>query len=471
VAAAHHSRFKEDVYRDLVRALGANQVIRDENALEAYARDESRLGTFAPEAAALCASAEEVEAVLRIASEHRVPVTPRGLGTGKTGGALPVSGGIVLSTERMTRIKEVSTADLVAVVEPGVVLKTLQDTVEAQNLFYAPDPASLDMCSLGGNVAANAGGPRAFKYGVTKDWILGLEIAQMGGVRSRLGRRTQKGVTGYDLVGLFVGSEGTLGVATEITVKLIGKPEATGTLMAVMGDAAEAGAAVGAIISAGFRPRAIELLDRVTLEHVRPHAPYKLPENAQAALLVELDGNADGLESELLRCASFCEAQGAQEVLVARDDLDRERIWTTRRICSRCLTQAHRFKLSEDIAVPLGEIPQMFKRLWAVGQRHNILVAAYGHAGDGNLHVNILTDEDPGDPAVKARISATIDDVFKETLAVGGTLSGEHGIGIAKSRFMPWEQGPQTLALQQSIKRVFDPQGLMNPGKIFPTAS
>ncbi|MCG5053189.1 MAG: FAD-binding protein [Myxococcales bacterium] len=457
-----------DIYERLTRELGPRRVVRDEEALETYARDESLLGRYMPDAAVLAASAEEVAVVLRVAAEAGVPVTPRGTGTGKTGGALPVRGGIVLSTERMQAIRRIDGDDLVAVVEPGVILGDLQNAVEAQGLFYAPDPASLSMCSLGGNVAANAGGPRAFKYGVTRDWVLGLEVALMGGERLFFGRRTQKGVTGYDLVAGFVGSEGTLGVATEITVKLIGKPEATGLLLAVMPDAVVAGRAINALLRQGARPRAVELLDRITLAHVRPHAPYKLPEDAGAAVLVELDGEAEAVARQLERQGLLFASFGANDVLVARDDQDRERIWQTRRMASRSLTAAHKFKLSEDIVVPLSRIPEAFERLYAVGARHGVTIAAYGHAGDGNLHVNVLSDEDAQDPAVRTRIDAAIDDVFRETLALGGTLSGEHGIGIAKARFMPWEQSAGVLDLQKRVKQAFDPKGLMNPGKIFP---
>lgn len=457
-----------NIYDRLTSELGPRRVLRDEDALETYARDESLLGRYVPEAAVLAESPEEVRLVLRLAAEARVPVTPRGTGTGKTGGALAIKGGIVLSTERMSAIKRIDPDDLVAVVEPGVVTGDLQAAVEAQGLFYAPDPASLSMCSLGGNVAANAGGPRAFKYGVTRDWVLGLDVALMGGELLHVGRKTQKGVTGYDLVGTFVGSEGTFGVATEITVKLVGKPQATGLLMAVMPDAVVAGRAINALLRQGARPRAIELLDKVTLDHVRPSAPYKVPEGAGAAVLVELDGEAETVAAQLERQGLLFESFEARDVLVARDDQDRERIWQTRRMASRSLTAAYKFKLSEDVVVPLSRIPEAFARFYAVGDKHRLVIAAYGHAGDGNLHVNVLTQEDARLPDVRTRIDAAIDDVFRETLAMGGTLSGEHGIGIAKSRYMSWEQAPEVLALQRRLKHAFDPLDLMNPGKIFP---
>src|SRR4051812_20057728 len=281
-----------DVAELLAREIGKDRVLRGPEALEPYGRDESGRGVFPPEAAVLCDTRAEIEVVLRLASEHGIPVTPRGTGTGMTGGALPVRGGLGLSTQRMKRIIDISPDDRIAIVEPGGINADLQAAVEAQDLFYAPDPASLAMCSMGGNVAENAGGPRAFKYGVTRDWTLGMVVTLMGGETLRLGRKTPKGVTGYDLTALFVGSEGTFGVTSEITVRLVGLPEAAGTLVAVMPDAVAAGRAVSAVIRKGFRPRALELVDRATLEHVRPKATYKFPANAGAVLLVEIDGEA-----------------------------------------------------------------------------------------------------------------------------------------------------------------------------------
>jgi glycolate oxidase len=437
------------------------------DALESYGRDESGLGVYPPEAAVLCESRQEIELVLRLAAEHRIFVTPRGAGSGMTGGALPVRGGIVLSTERMRRILDVNLEDRVAVVEPGVINGDLQSAVEAEHLFYAPDPASLAFCSMGGNVAENAGGPRAFKYGVTRDWTLGMVVTLMGGETLRLGRRTPKGVTGYDLTALFVGSEGTFGVTSEITVRLVGRPEGVGTFIAVMPDAVSAGRAVSAIIRAGHRPRALELLDRASIDHVRPKAAFSFPAEAGAIVLVELDGEPDAMEAAILRCGEVCEAEGAREVIIARDDADRERLWKTRRLCSPSLREAHAFKLSEDIVVPPGSIAEMLRRVDGIGARQQLLMATFGHAGDGNLHVNVLTDENHRDPAVAARIDAALAEIFRAALDLGGTLSGEHGIGIAKARYLAWEQSAEVIEWQQRLKRLWDPQGLLNPGKIF----
>ena len=442
-------------------------MLRTPEAIETYGRDESGRGFYPPDAAVLCESRAEIELVLRLAAEHKIPVTPRGAGSGMTGGALPVRGGIVLSTERMRKILEVSVDDRIAVVEPGVINADLQAAAEAQDMFYAPDPASLGFCSMGGNVAENAGGPRAFKYGVTRDWTLGLTVTLMGGETMRLGRRTPKGVTGYDLTALFVGSEGTFGVTSEITVKLIGKPDGVGTFIAVMPDAIAAGRAVSAIIRKGYRPRALELLDKAAIDHVRPKSAFTFPAEAGAIVLVELDGDPDGMEAAILRCGSVCEDEGAREVIVARDDADRERLWQTRRLVSRSLREAHAFKVSEDIVVPPGSIAEMLRRCDAISGRQGLLMATFGHAGDGNLHVNVLTDENHREPSVAKRIDAALAEIFRATLDLGGTLSGEHGIGIAKAKYMVWEQSAEVIAWQRRLKQLWDPRELLNPGKVF----
>ncbi|MGZ3425011.1 MAG: FAD-binding oxidoreductase, partial [Polyangia bacterium] len=280
-----------DLFELLSKELGSHKIVRDEERLERFLVDESGLGRFPAEAAVLAESRADVELVLTLAREHRVPVTPRGAGTGMTGGCLPARGGIVLSTERMTKVREIDTDDLVAVVEPGVVTLDLQNAVEAAGLFFPPDPASLASCTLGGNVAENAGGPRAFKYGVTREYVLGMECVQMGGEVLRCGRRTQKGVVGYDVTAAIVGSEGTFAVATELTLKLLPRPTGVATLLAVFPTIAAAGDAVTAIIRRGQRPRALELMDRLAIDHVRPRSQYQFPRDAGAVAIIELDGD------------------------------------------------------------------------------------------------------------------------------------------------------------------------------------
>ena len=310
-----------DVIERLRQALGSKAVLtRDDESLEDYGRDESGLGPFPADCAALCSSAEEVDAVLAIALETNTPVTPRGAGSGKVGGALPIRGGIVLSTEAMQKIIEIDPDDLVAVVQPGVITGDLQTAVEELNLFYPPDPASLEYCSLGGNAAANAGGPRAFKYGVTREYVLGMEVSLMSQERLRFGRRTSKGVTGYDMVAGFVGSEGTFGVTTELTLKLLPKPPAVQTLLAVFPSLSAAGGAISALIKDGFRPRTMELMDKVAIDAVRQAHTSPIPKGSYAATLIEIDGDEEGLDEALIRLGMTLDESGASDVLVDKSN-------------------------------------------------------------------------------------------------------------------------------------------------------
>ena len=458
-----------DIGERLSRELGSARVLRPgAEQLADYGRDEGPLGYFPPDCAVLCDSPEQVQTVLRLAAEHRVPVTPRGAGSGMTGGCLPVRGGIVLSTEAMTNVVEIDGDDLVSVVQPGVITGRLQEAVEEQGLFYPPDPASLGFCSIGGNVANNAGGPRAFKYGVTREYVLGLEVVLMGGELLRVGRRTSKGVTGYDLVAGFVGSEGTFGVITEITLKLLPKPPAAVTLLGVFPDVNAAGAAVSDLLHRGFRPRTLEIADKMSVDHVRGQARYRFPANAGGIVLIELDGEPEGLESTMIRVGQCCEAAGALDVLIAQDAQERRALWEARRIISPSLRKAHRYKVSEDICVPRGAIGEMLRRIDVLAAEHDLPFAAFGHAGDGNLHVNILVDEDPADPQVAGRIEAAVAALFRHTVDLRGTLSGEHGIGLAKKRYMPLEQSEAVLEWQRRWKRMWDPAELLNPGKVLP---
>jgi glycolate oxidase len=453
-----------DLATKLERLLGPRRSLRDPDSVEPYATDESGLGRFPPEAVALPETVEEVRELLRLCALDRIPVTPRGLGTGMTGGALAVEGGLLLSLERMNRIQDISEGDLLAVVQPGVITGVLQEQVEALGLFYPPDPASLESCSLGGNVAENAGGPRAFKYGVTREYVLGLELALIGGELVRAGRRTVKGVTGLDVVGLVVGSEGTLAVCTEIILKLLPRPQAVATFLAQFRDTPAAAEAVSAMVRQGYRPRTLELMDGGVLEHLRRKGSWPVPPGAGAMLLCELDGEAESIEALLLSAAAACEQSGAVEILVATDEARRRQIWEMRRNVNPTLKEQHRHKLSEDIVVPRSAIPEMIRRLDALAAAEQVTIASFGHAGDGNLHVNLLFDEE----LAPERIERVVTEIFRQTLALGGTLSGEHGIGIAKRRFMTLEQSSELLELQRRLKRSFDPEGLLNPGKLLP---
>lgn len=450
-------------FTQLERLLGKRALLAPDE-MAPYGRDESDLGLYPPEAVALVESVEEAHEVLRLAALDRIPVTPRGLGSGKTGGALPVEGGIVLSTERLKAIREIDDASLLAVVEPGLVTAELHAAVEAQGLFYPPDPASLDVCSIGGNVAENAGGPRAFKYGVTREYVLALDLALMGGETLSVGRPTVKSVTGLDLVGLITGSEGTLALITAITLKLIPRPRGLVAFQASFPSVLQASEAVTQLLRAGQRPAALELMDEQVVERLRAQNRWSLPAGRAALLLVELDGEPDSLEAQLVAAAELCEAHGAADIAVALDEAKRRQLWAMRRQVSTMLGEQHRHRVAEDICVPRARMPEMLRRIDRLAAAHGFAIACYGHAGDGNLHVNIVYDDD----AQTARIEPLLAELFEQTLDLGGTLSGEHGIGLTKRRFVHLEQSSTSIALQREIKRAFDPTGLLNPGKLLP---
>ena len=454
----------------LERELGKDAVVGPgDERLEDYGRDESPLPEFYPPACAvLCESTEQVAAVLRICLEQRTPVTPRGAGSGMVGGALPVRGGVVLSTERMQRIKEIDPSDLVAVVEPGVITGKFQEAVEAAGVFYPPDPASLEYCSIGGNAATNAGGPRAFKYGVTRDYVLGLEVALMGGEVLRCGRRTAKGVTSYDLVAGFVGTEGTFGVITEMCVKLVPKPPAAATILGVFADLTKAGLAIEALLRSGVRPSVLEIADKFSIDAVRAKARYRFPANAGAIVLCEVDGEADMMEMMMERIGVAFDELGAIDVLAATEPAERRNVWEARRLISSSLKEAYTIKVNEDICVPRGKIVQMIAHCDRISAATGIPIAVFGHAGDGNLHTNLLSHEDPMDPSVREKMWNAAGQIFAQTVALGGTLSGEHGIGLTKKPYVTLEQSPQLIEWQHRWKAMWDPSGLLNPGKRLP---
>ncbi|HEV3191673.1 MAG TPA: FAD-linked oxidase C-terminal domain-containing protein, partial [Polyangiaceae bacterium] len=388
--------------------------------------------------------------------------TPRAGGTGRTGGAVPVAGGIVLATHAMSRIKEIDHANLVAVVEPGVITGEFHATVEREGLFYAPDPNSLESCCIGGNIAENAGGPRAFKYGVTRDWVLGLEACLVGGRVVRTGKRTVKGVTGYDVTALLVGSEGTLAVFTEATLRLARKPAAVCTALLLFSDVRAAAGAASEIIAAGTVPRCLELLDGATLNAVRA-AGVAVDVRAGAMLLVEVDGEA--AENALVRVGEIASAcAGCIDVAVAQDGSQRDRLWAARRMLSKATRKLARHKLSEDVVVPRTRVVDLLDRADDLCAKASVRHLAYGHAADGNIHVNFLWDDDAERPAVDQAIQG----LMRVTVELGGTLTGEHGIGVSKAQYLRLEQSEELIELQRRIKHVFDPKDLLNPGKIFP---
>ncbi|MCB9593710.1 MAG: FAD-binding protein [Sandaracinaceae bacterium] len=450
---------------DLDRALPSGAVVTDPDVCAAYARDESEAEPRLPDAVVRARSTEDVVAVMRVATRHRVPVTPRAAGTGRSGGAVPTEGGWVLAFERFDAIDEVSTRDAVAVVRPGAVLGDVHAAVEAEGLFYPPDPNSWASCTIGGNVAENAGGPRAFKYGVTRDWVLGLEVVLADGRVLNVGRRTTKGVTGYDLTALVVGSEGTLALVTRATLGLMPRPEVVRTLAVHLEDEAAMADAVSACLRARVTPRCVEVMDSITLGLLR-EAGVPVPAGSRAMLIVEVDGETDAADRDLERVGNALLDEGTLEVLVAKHEGDREQLWSARREMSRSLRTLAVNKLSEDVVVPRSALAALLGRCRAISERRGVRMPAYGHAGDGNLHVNFLWDT----PDEKPSVDLAIRDLFEATVQLGGTLSGEHGIGALKAPYLALEQSSDLIAVQRSIKATLDPLSILNPGKIFPRA-
>lgn len=404
--------------------------------------------------------------IMRYASENGIPVVPRGAGTGMTGGAVPLSGSLVLSTERMSRVIELDKGNMTVLVEPGVINGRLQREVEDLGFFYPPDPASMDFCTIGGNVAENAGGPRAIKYGVTRDYVMEIEAVTPGGDLINVGVRTHKGVVGYDLVRLLVGSEGTLAVATKIRLKLLPLPEDVVTLLCLYTDLEASGKAVSQIIASRIIPRTMEFMDREAIKAVEKFQPLGLPGDVEAVLLIEVDGHPEAIRKEADRIADICMNSGA-DVRMAEDEVARNRLWECRRRVSPALYHISPNKMGEDIVVPRDRIPQMLTGLRRLSEETGIKIVNFGHAGDGNIHVNLMVDRTNEEENKKAE--ALVKEIFSLTLGLGGTISGEHGIGITKKPFIGMEIGPHELNLMRGIKNIFDPKNILNPGKIFPS--
>ena len=452
------------VRRALAARFDDDRLLEDPQQLEKYAEDWSSAGAYMPDLVVRASTPEDVQAVLAAATEHRVPVTPRGLGTGKAGGALPIYGGIVLSMERMNHIGKVSVSDMQVSAGPGAITGHIMAAAEAEGLFYPPDPNSLDICSIGGNVACNAGGPRAVKYGTTKHYVRAVQVVLPTGQVVDFGQRTAKSSTGYAMSDLVVGSEGTLGIITEVTLRLIPKPAAVQTALVAFSNAVTASKALTAVLAAGIVPRTLELLDHHALDAVRAKTPGRFPEDAGSVIILETDGRTEAQAFEdLERSAEVCLAHGALDVQLAQDSAQRERIWAPRRILSVTLKETAPRKISEDIVVPRSQIPAMLAAVTRIGEQRRLRVAAYGHAGDGNLHVNILFDDAGADRAEQA-----VRDVIHETIRLGGTISGEHGIGLLKRDFLALEQTEDLLAVQRALKATLDPHNILNPGKVLP---
>jgi glycolate oxidase len=450
------------VLPQLRRALAADELRVDDAARAAHAGDKW-FASHLPDIVALPKTAEAVAAVLRIAHEHRVPVTPRGAGYGYVGGCVPVRGGIALSVARMNRIQEINPRDFVAVVQPGVVTAKLQAAVEKRGLYYPPDPASRADCSLGGNIATNAGGPRCLKYGVTRDYVLGLQVALADGRLVRLGSRCHKNKTGFDLHRLFVGSEGLLGVVTEATLKLLPLPPSRALLGVGFDTTRAATRSLAAIFKAGFLPCALEIADEFTLAAAYQRTKSEQLAGCRAMLFVELDGQTHSVRSEMDDMEALVAVQKPIFVNHAFGAESVEQLWGLRREFSYSLRDTGLTKLNEDIVVPRGRLEELFRFAARLQKKHGLPIACFGHAGDGNIHVNVMVDYTQ--PGSRARADAALDDLFRQVLAWGGVITGEHGIGLAKKTWWPLAANQDVRDLHRVVKRALDPRGILNPGK------
>jgi glycolate oxidase len=446
--------------------VGEAYALSDQASLTAHAADALGLA-HPPDLVLVPGSTREIAAIASLCNEHRIPLVVRGAGTGYTGGAVPTSGGVVLSMARLNRILDIDEVNLIAVVEPNVITGDLQRAVERVGLFYPPDPASLDTSSIGGNVAECAGGPRAFKYGTTKRYVLALEAVLPTGEILRTGSKAVKNVVGYDVTQLLVGSEGTLAIITKVTLRLIPKPPAWATLSASFANVHDAVDAVSALIARRAVPAAIELVDEDSLRAVESYVGRPVvPAGAGALLIVECDGTSAGVEEEIASVATACADTRALAVTRAADEAEREALWHVRRQLSLALRATGLLKINHDVVVPRGRVPELFDVIGELKQGYALRVASFGHAGDGNIHVNLMISKD--DAQERERAAQAERELFERVVSLEGSISGEHGIGFAKAKYLPIELSPEAIALMKRLKTAFDPHGILNPGKIFP---
>jgi glycolate oxidase len=458
-------KLPDHVLSGLREAVGPERVLTDVSSLGSYSADALGKG-HPPDAVVLPADTQQISAIARLCNEHRVPLVVRGAGTGYTGGAVPTRGGVVLSMERLNRILEIDEVNLLAVVEPNVITADLQRAAEAVGLFYPPDPASLDTSSIGGNVAECAGGPRAFKYGTTRRYVLALEAVLPTGEIVRTGSKAVKNVVGYDLTQLLVGSEGTLAVITQVTLRLIPQPPARATLTASFAGIRPAVEAVTALIGRRVVPAAIELIDDDSLRAVEKHLGGSYP---NTLLIVECDGTSAGVEDESERVEAACRAAGALQVSRAASEAERDALWSVRRQVSLALRATGLLKINHDVVVPRGRVPELFDVVAQLKARFDLPIASFGHAGDGNIHVNLMVDRSDADQLARAAQAERL--LFERVVALEGSISGEHGIGFSKAPYLGIELSPETIALMARVKAAFDPNGILNPGKIFSDSS
>ncbi len=454
------------IYASLESIVGKEQCTCKKEDVACYGYDAATRMYF-PDAVVFPENSRQISSILKLANEEKFFVVPRGAGSGMTGGSVAVHGGVVIATSRMNHIISIDTDNLVADVEPGVITGHFHAAVEKLGLFYPPDPASSDFSTLGGNVAECAGGPRAVKYGVTRDYVLGLEAVLPTGEIIHTGVRTAKGVVGYDLTRLIIGSEGTLAIISAMTLKLLPLPETVGTMTASFKFMEDAADTVSEIIRQSIIPRNIEFMDNASIQCVENHLKIGLPVTAEGLLILSVDGSRHEVTEGIEKLRAICERMGAMEIFVAQNPLDSQKLWRARKAISPALFKYGPDKINEDIVVPRSKIPDMVRKIKALKEETGLMIVAFGHAGDGNIHFNIMLDRRNAEVVKIAE--RTIEALFDYTLQLGGTISGEHGIGITKMPFIQKEIGPAELALMKKIKKVFDPNGILNPGKIFPS--
>jgi glycolate oxidase len=456
---------EQAILHELEAIVGPEHLLTSPEDLVCYSYD----GTFAecrPDAIVSPDTTNQVSAILVLASREGIPIVPRGMASGLAAGTVPFGGGLVLNLTRMNRILEIDRENLTATAQSGVITADLAAAVEKQGLFYPPDPASIRQSTLGGNAACNSGGPRCLKYGVTGDYVMALEAVLPDGRVLRTGNKCIKDVTGYDLVHLLVGSEGTLAVITEITVRLLPLPEAKRTALAIFPDIGSASQVVNEILFAGVLPATLEIVDETAIQCVEAYLHAGLDCTAEAMLIVETDGDAETAQREIERVAHVCRQGGASDVQIARTPAESDELWRARRSVSPSLGRVRPNKLGEDIVVPRAAIPEMVRRIKRIALKHGLPIVIFGHAGDGNLHPNILFDK--RDETEMHRVEAAVADLFAEAVDLGGTLSGEHGVGVLKQPYLEMALGPLAIEVMRGIKQAFDPRGILNPGKVLP---
>ncbi|NLT96043.1 MAG: FAD-binding protein [Clostridia bacterium] len=457
----------QNILNELIKIVGKENVLTSKEDLITYSFDGTAdVPHILPDVVVTPTTKEQIVKIVKLASQHKIPITTRGSGTNLSGGTIPVENGIVLSMLKFDKILEIDAENLVAVVQPGLVIQRLNEAVAPYGLIYPPDPGTVTTATMGGSVSECSGGLRGLKYGVTKDYVMGLEVVMANGDIIRTGGKTVKNVSGYDLTKLFTGAEGTLGIITEITVKLIPAPKYRRSMLAIFDNIENAGKAIADIIKNQVIPATLEIMDNVTIRTVENYAKIGLPTDAAAILVIEVDGSVEQVVlNEFDTVQRICKEDGATQIKIANSDKERDSIFAARRAALPALAQVKPTTVLEDATVPRSKIPDMLKALDEIAKKYNLKIGTFGHAGDGNLHPTILTDE--SNTEEMERVHKAVDEIFKVALELGGTLSGEHGIGMAKAKYMELQFGKEGMAVMKKIKDALDPDGIMNPGKMF----